>query len=80
MGFRIEKYLKDRGGSLEQKPPRMKLHTFRKLKKRCVDYKEKRFHAGRKELMTWYGIEGLDNHYGLFVPNELYDVYDFGKD
>jgi hypothetical protein len=79
MGFRIERGLKERGGSLECKPPRMKKHTFRKLKKKCVDYQEKRFYAGREELIAWCGVQvakELDSDFGWFVPNELYDVYD----
>lgn len=74
--YDIEKFLKCRGGSLEQKPPWMKQATFQKIRRKYVKYDEKRFYAGNKEVLEWYGprIERhLESSYLLFVS--LPDAY-----
>ena len=55
MSIKIKNYLKDRGGSLEQKPTRMKHKTFEALQKRHFDYYETKYsEAKRKEFIEWY--------------------------
>lgn len=63
-------------GSLEIKPPRIKQHTFQKIRKKHLDYLEKRFYAENQEAKKWYGskIEPfLERNYCVFVPSNLYE-------
>lgn len=50
----IKDKLKNRGGSLESKPPRMQQHTFKKLKAKYYDYEIKYKKAIYQELVTDY--------------------------
>lgn len=61
-----EKFLKERAGSLEQKPPWMKKHTFQKLRRKYVKYDEKRFYALNKEVskLVW-GLEYVGRRLSL---------------
>ena len=80
MGMKIEKKLKNQGGSLSKRPVRMHCSTFKKLRKKYVVYDEKRFYAINKEIRIWYGSkseEFIDYDYCLHVPSALYDVYDY---
>jgi len=77
MQMKIEKDLKNHAGSLDKKPPWKKLHTFQKIRKKYLDYDEKRFHAIHKELRNLYGTRTGDDHYSFFVPSNLLDVYDY---
>lgn len=76
MRAEIEKYLQKKAGSLKQKPPRMHHSTFKKMRKKYVDHDEKSFYAKHKELKDWYGLDPFDRHYGFFVRDGFYDVYD----
>ena len=53
MGMKVKESLKNYAGSLEIKPPRMKRHTFQKLRKKYLDYDEKQFHAIKKEIIDF---------------------------
>jgi len=49
--------VKSKGGSLDdrQKPPRMRKHTFEKLKRNAFHHQDKSDLELRKELRQWYG-------------------------
>jgi hypothetical protein len=79
MGRKIEKHLNERAGALDSKPPWMKQHTFQKLRKRYVDYDEKRFYDSRKAHIDLFGQmrhREISDYYCLYVPSDFLDVYD----
>jgi hypothetical protein len=59
MGIKTKKFLEDKAGSLNQKPPWMKKHTFQKLINKYANYDAKFFSELREELVSWYGDEFL---------------------
>ena len=73
--YDIEKFLKNRGGSLRLKPPRMKKHTFQKLRQKYVRYDQLAFLAHSKELLDWHGERARIylNYYR--PPDDMYDAY-----
>ncbi len=76
--YDIENFLKNRGGSLKQKPPWMKNSTFQKLRRKYVEYDEMAFNATDKELRDWYGERAeylIGDPYFFHVPSDLYDAY-----
>ncbi|MDR3549934.1 MAG: hypothetical protein P4L31_00845 [Candidatus Babeliales bacterium] len=80
MGMKIRDALNNRAGSLDRKPPWQKQHTFQKLRKKYLDYDEKRFYSQYNGLRNKYGLivdTMTDNHYCLFVPSGFYDLYDY---
>lgn len=76
--YKVEEHLTNYAGSLDRKPPRMKRHTFQKLRSKFVKYDEMQFNATRAELLLWYGTKAklfLGDPYYLLVPSNLYDAY-----
>lgn len=67
----IEESLKNKGGSLSKKPPRMKRYSFRRLQRKSLKYDEKYFHAANKELLTWYGAKILPYIEDFYIPPYL---------
>lgn len=82
MGMKIEKYLKNHAGALDRKPPWMKQHTFQKIRKKYLDYDEKRFYATQDAHIDTFGQMRymISDHYCIFVPSEFLDVYDYKED
>jgi hypothetical protein len=57
MQKKSEDKLKNKGGSLYEKPPRMHNSTFQRIKRKHIDYEIKGEDASRAELREWYGAK-----------------------
>ncbi|MBY0110026.1 MAG: hypothetical protein K2X90_02880 [Candidatus Babeliaceae bacterium] len=55
MQTKTEDILKNKGGSLYDKPYRMHESTFQRIKRKRIDYEIKGEDASRAELREWYG-------------------------
>ncbi len=77
MQYKATDYLKNRAGSLEQKPPRMRQHTFQKLRRKYLLYDQRGFNEGVRELREWYGAKIERFVEGYFPPSTLCDIFDF---
>jgi hypothetical protein len=79
MGMKVKESLENQAGSLKNKPPRMKRHTFQKLRKKYLDYDEKQFNAIKKEIIDWYGPGAnlFNDRYSDLVPMAFLDLYDY---
>lgn len=76
--YKVKKLLKNYGGSLKKKPPRMKRYTFQRLRRKFVKYDKMQFDAKCAELQLWYGSKGdffLEESYYLQMPSKLRDAY-----
>jgi hypothetical protein len=76
--YKVKEHLKNYAGSLEIKPPRMKHHTFQRLRSRFVKYDEMQFNAECAEFRLWHGAKMdllLGDPYRLLMPSNLYDAY-----
>lgn len=56
---KIQKLIKDRGGDVGKKPPRMHHSTWDALIDKQVEYEIKAQDALRNEMCQWYGLEVL---------------------
>lgn len=78
MKIKVEDRLKNRAGSLDQKPPWMKRHTFQKLRIKYIKYDEQYFNSRNAEYLSWYpqlSKEDMNEPYFFCMPNKMYDAY-----
>lgn len=71
MQDKVKAQLKNHAGSLDQKPPWMKQHTFQKLRIKYVNYGQKEANITHQEIFERFGI--VEDAY--FPPSDLYDAY-----
>lgn len=65
----IKDYLKNIGGSLNDKPPRMHKSTFQKARIKYIKYDELFFHQTDKEILSWRGSK-----IGLFIGDPYFPL------
>ena len=59
-GEKIQKLIKDKGGDICKKPPRMHRSTWHALLDKKIDYEIRSEDALRDEVCQWYGPEAAD--------------------
>jgi len=75
MCSKVKAHLLNRAGTLEQKPPRMKRHTFQKLRIKYVKFDEKRHIEWGKEGMAWFGPQMRNHIEWYFPPGSMLDAW-----
>lgn len=71
MGAKVKAKLENHAGSLEQKPPWMKEHTFQKLRRKYIRYDVRAYAAAKRDVLEWYGVILED-----YLPNfDMFDAY-----
>jgi len=81
MSGKIKQKMHKGGGSFDRKLPWQKTHTFKKNRKKYIEYDEKWFNALQEEaLHKSRGMRFAKIPYFLAMPSGFYDVYDCKDD
>jgi hypothetical protein len=78
MKIKIKECLENQAGSLNQKPPWMKHHTFQKLRQKYVKHDEQYFNRNIAEFKSWFPHKDdrfFRDPYILLMPSDMYDAY-----
>ena len=68
MKMKVKDFLKDRAGTLDKKPPWMKMYTLQRLRIKYLKYDEKDFNENNKEVLAWYGAKALPYVHDAYEP------------